>query len=260
MRKIIGLLYIAAITVSISTNAFAGCNPETDPCAPKKVIGAWEKSIAAGFNLTDGNTETTLLNIGLNARKEDTNGNIFEAMTAFNYGTDKAAEASTGDDVTRNDVRGNARYDRLLDDSWYLGLGSSFLSDDLADIDYRVTVDPSPGYYFIKNDDYKFRVEAGPSYLFEQVGGESDNYFAPRVAQRFDWVLSCTSKFYEKAEVLFDISNSDNYIINSELGVEAALATNLALVFTVRDVYDNVPAAGREKNDLQTITSLKVAL
>ncbi len=249
-----------ALTLSVCNFVFAGCNASDDACAPKKKIDAWDKSIAAGFNLTSGNSETTLLNVAISARKEDSSGNIFDSSAAFNYGTDENSKDVNGDNVTRNDIRGFARYDHLLTDEWYLGFGTSFLNDDLADIDYRVTVDPSPGVYLLKNDDYKFRVEAGPSYLFEKVGGESDSYFAPRVAERFDWVISCTSKLYEKAEALFDINNGDNYIVNAEAGVEAALSTDLALVFAVRNVYDNVPAPDREKNDLQTITSIKVSL
>lgn len=254
------LISICALSLLIINSAFAGCNAADDPCAPKKKINSWDKSIAAGFNLTSGNTETTLLNLAFAAKKEDSDGNIFDSSAAFNYGTDDNARGPNSDDVTRNDVRGFARYDHLLSDNWYLGFGTSFLNDDLADIDYRVTVDPSPGVYLLKNDDYKFRVEAGPSYLFERVGGETDNYFAPRIAERFDWIISCTSKLYEKAEVLFDINDSDNYIVNAEAGVEAALSTDLALVFAVRNVYDNQPALDREKNDLQTITSIKVAL
>jgi putative salt-induced outer membrane protein YdiY len=254
------LAIVAAISLCISNFAFAGCNAAEDPCAPKKKLNSWDKSLAAGFNLTSGNTETTLLNLAFAAKKEDSDGNIFDSSAAFNYGTDDNAKDANGDNVTRNDVRGFARYDYLLSDDWYLGFGSSFLNDDLADIDYRITLDPSPGVYLLKNDDYKFRVEAGPSYLFEKVGGETDSYLAPRVAEKFDWIISCTSKFYEKAEVLFDVNNSDNYIVNAEAGIEAALSTDLALVFAVRNVYDNVPAPDREKNDLQTITSIKVSL
>lgn len=251
---------LSLLALWAAPSAFAACHPADDACAPKKVIDAWEKSMSAGFNLTRGNTETMLLTLGLAARKEDKEGNIYDFAGAFNYGEDNAAEDETGDKVTRNDFRANGRYDRLLDDRWYVGIGSSFLNDELADLDYRFTIDPAPGYYFIKNDDYKLRFEAGPSYVFERSGGETNNYFAPRVADRFDWIISCTSKIYQKAEVLFDTEDSKNYIVNAEVGVEAALNASLALVFTVRNVMDNQPAPDREKNDLQTISALKVLL
>ena len=254
------ILFAAVLTLGISTPAVAACHPADDACAPKKVLDAWEKSISAGFNLTRGNTETLLLNLGFSAHKEDKEGDIYDFSSAFNYGEDKAAQTTTGDKVTRNDFRANGRYDKLLDDRWYVGVGSSFLNDDRSDLDYRFTIDPSPGYYVLKNDDFKLRFEAGPSYVFERSGGETTNFFAPRVADRFDWTISCTSKIYQKAEVLLDSSDTSKYIINSEAGVEAALSTDLALVFAVRDVFDSLPAVGRDKNDLQTISSLKVSL
>jgi putative salt-induced outer membrane protein YdiY len=261
MKNIISSISIVSILfLSTLSESFAACNPATDACAPKKVIDAWEKSVSAGFNLTRGNTETVLLTLGGAARKEDKEGNIYDFAGAFNYGEDNAIEKAGGDKVTRNDFRANGRYDKLLDDRWYLGIGSSFLNDELADLDYRITIDPSPGYYVLKNDDFKLRFEAGPSYVFEKSGGETNNYLAPRIADRFDWIISCTSKFYQKAEVLFDLDESSNYIVNAEIGIEAALSTDLAMVFTVRNVMDNQPAPDREKNDLQTISSLKVSL
>ena len=49
-------------------------------------------------------------------------------------------------------------------------------------------------------------------------------------------------------------------LINAEVGIEAAIATNLALVLSVKETFDNVPAEGREKDDLIVTTALKVSL
>lgn len=118
----------------------------------------------------------------------------------------------------------------MLNDNSFLGLGGKFLYDELAEIDYRTNLDPTYGYYFIKDNQFKFKLEGGPSYIFEKVGQKSDDYLAPRLADRFDWALTCTSKIYQLAEILFDVNDSDNYIINAEIGVESALTTALSLV------------------------------
>lgn len=240
-------------------NAQAECADSNDPCAPKKVIGSWDTSGSFGFNLTRGNSDTKLINLGLKAHKES-DKNIYDFMSAYNFGDDENATTEELGSTTRNDFRANGRYDRLLTDRWFTGVGSFFLYDEVADLDYRVTVDPGAGYYFVKNPDVNFRLEAGPSYVFEQQGGIENNYLAPRIGDRLEWILSCTSKLYQSASVLLDVNDSENYLILAELGVEAALSTNLALVFTVRETYDNVPAEDREKGDLQVITALKVAL
>jgi putative salt-induced outer membrane protein YdiY len=249
---------ISGFILMYCLDAQAACN-SSDPCAPKKVLGAWDKGISAGFNLTSGNSETKLLNLGFKAVKEET-GNIWDTMAAYNFGEDANVDSEQFGDTTRNDFRASGRYDRLFSDRWFAGLGSFFLYDEIADLDYRVTAEPGLGYYFVKNDDVKFRVEAGPGYVFERQGGVDNDYIAPRISDRFEWIISCTSKLYQSASLLGDVNDSDNYLFLGEVGVESALSSSLAIVFTVRETFDNQPAPGRSKDDLQLITSLKVAL
>lgn len=258
--KIKLLVTTLAIAITTASNAFAACDPKTDPCAPAKKTDAWTKSMTAGFNLTKGNSDTLLLTVGAMGNYEDKEGNIIDLSASLNYGEDKTNKTSDEDTVTRNDVKAGARYDKLLNERWYVGIGSSVLTDEIADIDYRVTLDPSPGYFLLKDADFKLRLEAGPSYVFEKVAGETDSYLAPRIGEKFEWMISCTSKLYQKAEVLLDASESENYLVNAEAGIESAISTDLALVVGFRNVYDHLPAAGKDKNDFQTTTALKVNL
>lgn len=260
MKKTLKVVFLSLLTVLISTSiAFSQCDPKEDACAPKKEPGAWDKSLAFGLNVTSGNSETTLANIASKIAR-DYEGEIWDFGLTYNYGEDKDRESAGEDKVNKNEFRGNASYNHMLNDTSFVGFGTKVLYDEIADIDYRVGLDPTYGYYFIKDNTYKFRLEAGPSYIFEKVGGLSDDYLAPRVADRFDWAISCTSKIYQTAEVLMDINDSDNYIVNAEIGIEAALNATLSLVFLVRETFDNQPAADREKDDLAVITALKVAL
>ena len=48
--------------------------------------------------------------------------------------------------------------------------------------------------------------------------------------------------------------------MNAEIGIEAPLSSMVNLVLSVRDYYINQPAEGRERNDVYTITGLKVNL
>lgn len=237
----------------------AECVPSEDPCAPKKKTGDWDVSGLFGFNFTSGNTDTTLLTVGAKGLLDKDN-NLWELSADYSFGKDDEREDPKFDDTTRNDFRALARYDRLLSERFYVGLGSKFLYDEIAEVDYRVNIDPNVGYFLLKDNTYKFRVEGGPSYVFEEVGDVEDDYFAPRLAERFDWAITCTSKVYQQAEVFMDIDDSDNYVVNAEVGVEAALSSQLSLALLIRQTYDNVPAAGREKDDLAVISALKVAL
>jgi len=258
MKKVIFLILLA-LQLHIASSLFAECIPTVDGCTPAKDPSAWDKSLAFGLNVTSGNSETTLVNIGGKVARDFEN-NIWDFGVAYNYGEDKAREETNQDKTSRNDFRGNASYNRLLDERVFVGLGSKVFYDEIADIDYRVNVDPTAGYYFLKDNSFKFRGEAGPSYIFERVGAVDNDYLAPRVADKFEWFITCTSKLFQSAEVLFDVNDGDNYLVNAEVGLESALTTSLSLVFTVRETYDNVPAEGKEKDDLALITALKVTL
>jgi len=242
-------------------NADAAAAPTTTPeltCSsdctliPAKDKTLWDIGLALGFNYASGNTDTTLLNIDLEGDRE-IDSNIYRFAANVQNGEREG-------DKTNDSAKVEGSYKYLLDERYYVGIGSWVLYDDIASIRYRVPVNPFLGYFWLKDAEMKFSTEAGPSYVFEKVGDETDNYLSPRVAERFEWALSKTSKFFQSAEVLFSIDDSQNVLINADAGVEAALTTTLALVLTVSNQFDNVPAEGKKPNDLSIITALKVRI
>ena len=52
------------------------------------------------------------------------------------------------------------------------------------------------------------------------------------------------------------VDNVNNYIINSEVGIEASIAKNLSLQTYLDDSYDSEPAPGRERNDVKLVSGL----
>ncbi|MCB0324456.1 MAG: DUF481 domain-containing protein [Bdellovibrionales bacterium] len=233
---------------------------ECSPAAPKDP-SLWDRSLIFGFNLTDGNSNTLLLNTKLSV-KRDYEQNIWDFGISGRYGEQERTntDEDTGSDVTQQDLKASATYKRLLSDRLYAGGGVDFLYDKIADIDYRVTLKVPVGYFVIREDDLKLAFEAGPGYVFEEVGEVENDYLAPFIGERFEWKLSDTAKIYQNAEVLFDVDDSDNYLVKADAGIEAALNSWLSLVVAVEDTYDNVPAEGKEENDLAFSTALKVAL
>jgi putative salt-induced outer membrane protein YdiY len=179
---------------------------------------------------------------------------------AYNFGEDKNIQDEDGDNTTRNDVRVNAAYNYKYTERAYVGAGTKYLYDEIALVDYRLNLNPTLGYFLVKDSTFSFALEGGPGYTFEKVDSIEDNYFSPRIADRFDWIISCTSKLFQSTELLIDVNDSDNYIVNAEIGVEAALSSSLSLVVALRNAFDNQPAASIDKNDLTVISALKVAL
>ena len=232
----------------------------------------WEGSAAAGVTLTKGNSDTFLGNITLSAARKRVKDEILLGASAT-YGTTETERsvvyppnppnrptAITVDRDEKDTTTANAgafgQYNYLFTDRFYAGLRAEFLHDAVAEVKYRVTVSPLVGYYLIKEPATKLAVEAGPSFIAERVGDENDEYIALRFAERFEHKFSDKAKVWQSVEFLPQVDDFANYIINAEVGVEAALNAKLALRAVLQDNYDHRPAEGRKQNDIKLITSI----
>lgn len=257
--SVICLSSIAAEAQS-SLEGFAKGTGQTapPPACPTPVIdpSLWQRSITGGFNYTDGNSKTSSINLNGKLLR-DYEGDSWRFEVDYNYGN--AAEDVDSERVqTKNNAKGTIEYKHVITDSIFWGAGSSTYHDEIADVRYREILSPSLGAYVLKEEEVNLSLEVGPSYVWEKLGSETENYLAPRIADRFEWKLSPTAKFYQWSEYLISVEDSSNYIFNAEVGVEAALTSLLNLVFMVRDNYINQPAEGRVPNDVSTIVGLKV--
>jgi len=57
-------------------------------------------------------------------------------------------------------------------------------------------------------------------------------------------------------EFLPQVDKFKNYLLNAELGAEAALTKKLSLRSYIQDNYVNIPAQGHLKNDVKLIAAL----
>ncbi len=263
MIKVRNLLLATLAISNFSVNALAddlstlGAGSIKEKAAPApdctpvvKEPGAWDLSAALGFNLTSGNISSRLLTASFNAEREK-DSDIYK----FNI---TGADGEQEDEKTQRFIRSTARYNRLISDRTYLGAGGSFLKDDIANVDYRGVISPGIGYYVVKSDDVELSFEGGPAYVWQKLT-ETENFLAARAANDFSWKLSETAKIFQTAEFLLNTDETEEYIIVGTAGLEASLTSSLALVTSIQDRFNSVPADGRQKNDVLVTTALKVA-
>lgn len=212
--------------------------------------GPWSNNFALGYNQTSGNADTSLLNLKLTSVYEE-GSDIFRTEAEHSFGEN---ENTTNIDYSK----ALAEYKRLYSDRFYSSAGATYLRDEIADVKYRVTLNPALGYFLSKNDDGFFSLEAGPSYLWEEVAGITDDYLSPRIAYRFERKLTETTTVFSNADLLLSADDSDNYIVQSEHGIATAISQGLNLIVKLRDNYDNQPAAGFKRNDMALLTSVGV--
>jgi putative salt-induced outer membrane protein len=222
---------------------------------PTNTPPKWVSSAALGLTLTRGNSDTTTLSASANSERKWEANDLTLGIDGL-YGTEKTGNAKSTE--TADLLHGFVQENRAFTDRFYGYARIDGLHDGIADIQYRLTLAPGVGYYFIKEKTADLSLEVGPGWIDEKLGNEYLNYATLRVAEKFHYAISDRSRVWESVEWLPQVDNFNNYIINAEVGIEADLTKSkkLGLRCTLDDTYDNVPAAGRLKNDLKLITAI----
>jgi hypothetical protein len=216
----------------------------------------WETSAAAGLTLTKGNSDTALATASINStRKWEPHEVLLGAQGTYGESTiEKNGRDET--DKTASMLSAFGQYNHAINERWYSGIRLDFLHDDIADISYRFTLSPLIGYYAIKRPNTTLKFEAGPSGIAERQGGETDQYVALRLGERFEHKFSSKARVWQSFDYMPQVDRWGNYLIIFELGAEASLTEKLSLRGVLQDNYDHEPAPGRKQNDVKLITAL----
>jgi len=224
-----------------------------DPAAAAKAVepekkSPWERSVAIGATVTRGNSKTLLFNANVLALRK-WNQNEISLGADGSYGEN--------DDVKNiEQVHGFGQYNRLFSDRFFAYARVDALHDAVADVDYRITIGPGAGYYFIKNEKTRLSAEVGPSMVLEKQGGKEKQYLAARISERFEHKLNDRARVWQSLEFLPQVDKLENYIMNAEAGIEADLTKKLSLRTLIQDTYHSKPAVGRKANDIKLISGI----
>jgi putative salt-induced outer membrane protein YdiY len=240
-RAVLTLAAAMALTITPSVQA----DDAAVPAAPKS---PWASSAALGLTMTRGNSDTALFTLQVNAaRKKDD--------TELALGADVAYGENSGVKNTET-YHAFSQLNYLFSDRMYAYGRVDGLRDTIAALDYRFSFSPGVGYYFVKTTNTFLSGEVGPGAVYEKQGGKTQTYVTLRVAEKFEHKINDHVKIWQGVEVLPQVDRWKNYIINSEIGVEAGLTTKASLRVYLQDTYDNEPAAGRKANDLKLVAAL----
>src|ERR1035437_5946797 len=236
------VLAAALMCVGSGLNAADSTAPEV-AAAPKK----WDTSAAAALTLTHGNSDTLLVTLSLHSKRKMENDEI-DLGVSGGYG-----ESTVNSVNTKNTefLQGYGQYNRSFSERFYGGLRLDGQYDGIAGIDYRFKISPIAGYYLIKNTNMLLALEGGPSLIMEHLKSQpSDAYWAARLAQRFEYKLTATTRIWESFEYLPKVDQwVQNYLANFEAGIETAINKHWSLRVVFQDQYASEPAPDRKKND-----------
>lgn len=208
----------------------------------------WESSVSAGLSLTKGNSDTLLTTAAFKTRTK-TPANEFMFGVDGSYGKN--------DSVKNNEMlHGVSQYNHLFGKRFYGFFNLEGLHDGIADLQYRFTLSPGAGYYFIQETNTTLAGEAGPSLIFQRLGGVDTAYASLRLAERFEHKFHDNARVWQKVEFLPQVNKPDNFLVNAEIGAEAALTKTFSLRAVLQDNFVNQPAPGRKDNDVRLVSSV----
>ena len=210
----------------------------------------WESSAGVGLTLTRGNSDTILFTANIQTHRK-TPDNEMSLGADGAYGENNSVQ-------NVNSVHGFSQYNHLFSERAFGYLRADALHDEIADLQYRVTLSPGAGYYFLKQTNTTLAGEFGPAMVFERLGSSDNNYVTLRVAKRFEHKFaSQNARVWQSVEFLPQVNDFNNYIANFEVGIEAAISKKVSLQAILQDSFVNRPAPGRDQNDLKLVSGLK---
>jgi putative salt-induced outer membrane protein YdiY len=236
----------------------AVCVVATVASAQEKAAGGFKNTLSLGATMTDGNSETLQLNGALVSEGEKPGLGSVRMGIEGNYGENTNTNGTK--DTTVKNAKAFINVKKTITERTFGSLDATALYDEIAKIDYRVTVGPGLGAYLVKNDKVTLSMEVAPSYVWEEVADVFDGYFAIRFAERATWLFSTASKAWQSVEYLPKASDFNDYLLSGEVGVEAPLSAGINLRLVLQDKYDNTPGADMERNDLALVAGVSVSL
>jgi putative salt-induced outer membrane protein YdiY len=236
---------VLVLTVLAMSSRAADTNQTAIVSTNKSV---WESSVSMGLSLTKGNSDTLLTTAAFKTHKKTPENEYMFGMDG-SYGED--------DSVKNNEtLHGVGQYNHLFSERFYGFLNLEGLHDGIADVQYRITLSPGAGYYFLKETNTMLAGELGPSLISQRLGDLDTTYATLRLAERFEHKLNNGARIWEKAEFLPQVNKLRNFLVNAEVGAEASLTKTFSLQVTLQDNFINQPAPGRKSNDVKLISGL----
>jgi putative salt-induced outer membrane protein YdiY len=217
----------------------------------------WVGGMNVGFALTRGNSRTKNLALGFNADRETRNDKLSIYANSV-YSTNDAPGAIPS--TTANAILGGLRYDRNLTPRIFGFVNADFMTDQLQNLDIRQTYGGGLGFHAIKRDDMKLDLLGGINYTREEYTAFTRDFPAGTLGEEFEYKLSHSTDFTEKAFFYPDFSSGGDYRATANAGLVTKMNRWLGWQLNFGDIYVTNPPLGKKNNDLIFTTGLNLSL
>lgn len=219
----------------------------------KEVKKNWSDEAQFSFVDTGGNTEVTSL-AGKNLLKYKFSEEFLASWVV------SALYGKTDGEKTAERYATELRLDYAFSGQMYAYGIAGWMKDEFAGFDSRYYVGPGVGYKLFTGPQHFLLGEAGLNYTKDEyVDGTDDNYLEGRLFGKYEFAFTEKNRFSQSVEFLQDLSDSDNYKINSETAIISALSDFLSLKASYVINYNNSPRPST-LDDTDTILAVSLVV
>lgn len=210
----------------------------------------WTGLVNFALQVQRGNTDTDELDYKLDTKWRSVDDRYTLRMDGE---LDKSNGIKNADNWT---VLG--KYDRFLEDRWYMGVNMSIEQDEFADLDLRYYLGPYMGREFYTDPIFMLEAEAGLAYVNEDfiVAEDQDYPGANWNLKMSSNYLGGDSRLYIDHLGIWNLDDTSDMILNTTFGLAFPLLFGLEAAAEVLLEYDSGAVAGVE--ELQETYKLRI--
>jgi len=222
--------------------------PAAPPPPPPKI---WTVSASAGLAFTQGNTDTSSVNLGYNVVYDPQRKNVVKSEGLFLRSTDQGA-------VTANKVALSGRDEYKLTERAFVFGQLAYLRDPFKEIDYLIAPTGGIGYKVIMLPNTELSVDGGLGVAWEKnTGKDVDTSGAVTLGDKFSLKLSPTATFTQSFAALWKTEDFGDALYVNRLGLAAAISLHTQLKVEWLDTYKRKPPSPNVKpNDMTLLFSI----
>lgn len=250
----------AVLTVIVLGTGAAGPACATAPAPPspkpdpKPEQPSWDFKLGLSYLATAGNTDTSSAGLDASYRRE---------WGLWSLDSNAAAVRATRNDVkTAESSNAQVRGRRKLSERLQATAGLRGERNRFAGIDLRSIADTSLSWSVRDSPAWRMRTLWGLSWTREEPRGNrpASSSLGGLLQLQNTVKISEGSELNSQVTAYPDLKDSEDYRINANIALQAALNRHLALRLGYDVKYDNEPVRGFERTDTTSTASLVVQL
>lgn len=219
----------------------------------------WSASADAGLSYFDATTDTLQASVGVGAERRRA-GTRLLMQSGYRFSTEK--QQGEGANTLTNELRGLVKGEYDITPRFLLLASLDGEYDEIERLSFRGVPKLGLGYRILKTSSAFLQLESAPSYVYERFfGGDTNDFFGISFGAELGATLPLGSELTWRLDYLPAIDNwTEDYLIRSQAALTMPLVSVFHLRFAVANQYDNTPASGIDRNEIQTTLGIAVRL